>query len=120
MKKYQDLKQAVIKLTPLTPEETLILLMNIRDIHAAHYGYEINVMDEEIRRYLLWIYKRPGAKEHIILGDVVRQFISFLNIKMEHPTLNFEELYMGEETSENNLPEEVIDIHKRFKRTQLS
>ncbi|WP_136479680.1 ATP-binding protein [Acetivibrio thermocellus] len=118
--KYQDLKQAVIKLTPLTPEEILILLMNIRDIHAAHYGYEINVMDEEIRRYLLWIYKRPGAKEHIILGDVVRQFISFLNIKMEHPTLNFEELYMGEETSENNLPEEVIDIHKRFKRTQLS
>jgi len=117
---YQDLRQAVMKLTPLTPEETLILLMNIRDIHAAHYGYEINVTDEEIRKYLLWTYKRPGAEKHTILGDVIRQFISFLNIKMEHPALNFEELYIEEETRESNSSEKVIDIHERFKRTQLS
>ncbi|ADL68483.1 conserved hypothetical protein [Thermoanaerobacterium thermosaccharolyticum DSM 571] len=115
---YRDLKQPVIKLTPITPNETLVLLLNIRDIHAAHYGYEPMITDEEIRDFLIHFYERPGAEKQIILGDVIRQFISSLNILVENPTADWKELFDASNVTpqDDKIDRKVVNIHDRFQR----
>ncbi|MBP2072838.1 BREX system ATP-binding domain-containing protein [Thermoanaerobacterium butyriciformans] len=115
---YRDLKQPVIKLTPITPNEILVLLMNIRDIHAAHYGYEPMVTDEKIRDFLIHFYERPGAEKQIILGDVIRQFISSLNILIENPMTDWKELFDASDVTpqDDKIDRKVVNIHDRFQR----
>lgn len=71
---FRDLSQPVIKLKPLKHEETYVLLQKLRDIHAAHYGYQSTVTNEEMKQFIQHEYARPGALENLTVGEVVRGF----------------------------------------------
>lgn len=102
---YQDLRQPVINLRPISPNENLVLLLNLRDIHAANYNYTPSVTDEETKNFLKKFYERPGAQEFIILGDVIRQFISRLNILHDNPNIDREKLFGKIDLKEQELAE---------------
>lgn len=118
---YRDLKQPVIRLTPITANETLALLMNLRDLHSIYYDYKPMVTNEEIKNFLLKFYERPGAEKYIILGDIIRQFISRLNVLYENPDMDRVKLFGKEDLEkhqERGTPKQsnVINSAKRFQR----
>ncbi|MFA2764080.1 ATP-binding protein [Bacillus pacificus] len=110
---YRDLSQPVIKLTPLKHDETFVLLRKMRDIHAFHYGYESDITENEIMNFIREEYVRPGAEEHLTVGDIIKNFIGALNILHQNPGFNRGELF-GEKEIEKSL----TDVNSRFSRVK--
>ncbi|MED4697198.1 ATP-binding protein [Peribacillus frigoritolerans] len=111
---YRDLSQPVIKLTPLKHDDTFVLLRNLRDIHAEHFSYEATVSDDEIKNFLRSEYSRPGAAEHLTVGDIIRNFLGALNILHQNPQYNRAEIFGEIEES----PNPASAIQSRFNRTE--
>ncbi|MGZ9816198.1 ATP-binding protein [Peribacillus simplex] len=111
---YRDLSQPVIKLTPLKHDDTFVLLRNLRDIHAEHFSYEATVSDDEIKKFLRSEYSRPGATEHLTVGDIIRNFLGALNILHQNPHYNRTDIFG--EIEETSKPASAIQ--SRFNRTE--
>lgn len=112
---FRDLSQPVINLTPLKYDETFILMQNLRDIHAVHYGYETNITDDEVMRFIQEEYARPGAEENLTVGEVIRNFIGALNILHQNPNYDRSELFGEQEIGEER---PASNVHSRFSRTE--
>ncbi|TKH12034.1 biotin carboxylase [Peribacillus simplex] len=111
---YRDLSQPVIKLTPLKHDDTFVLLRNLRDIHAEHFSYEATVSDDEIKNFLRSEYSRPGAAEHLTVGDIIRTFLGALNIIYQNPDYNRADIFGEMEVA----PNPSSAIQSRFNRTE--
>lgn len=111
---HRDMSQPVIRLTPLRIEETFVLLQKVREIHAAHYEYQTNVTDDDVKRFIQSEYSRPGAEENITTRDVVRDFIGGLNILQQNQGIDPAAIFgVGEKINE----EAKSPIQNRFQRT---
>ncbi|MGE6556012.1 ATP-binding protein [Exiguobacterium artemiae] len=111
---YRDLSQPVIKLTPLKYNETYVLLQKLRDIHATHLEYKTTVTDEEIQRFIRQEYSKPGAEEHLTVGDTIRSFIGALNILQQNPNYDRVDMFGINEKTDIT----PSSIHSRFSRTE--
>jgi hypothetical protein len=111
---FRDLSQPVIKITPLKHDETFVLLQKIRDIHAVHTGYEVNATDEELKNFIRQEYSKPGAEDHLTVGDVIRNFIGGLNILHQNPNFKRSEVF----GSENSEPQSISSVNSRFSRSE--
>ncbi|MGF6950184.1 hypothetical protein QF028_002689 [Neobacillus sp. B4I6] len=110
---FRDLSQPVIKLKPLKHEETYVLLQKLRDIHAAHYGYQSTVTDEEMKQFIQKEYARPGALENLTVGDVVRGFLGALNILHQNPHYDRSQIF-----DETQTPSTAVSVNSRFSRLE--
>jgi hypothetical protein len=113
-KEHRDLSQPVIKLTPLNQNDTFVLLTKLRDIHAAHYGYELTISKEDIASFLKKEYARPGANENLTVGDIIRNFLGALNILYQNPDYDRNKIFSKEE--ENT--EQVSPMTSRFAKLE--
>ncbi|MCK2020501.1 ATP-binding protein [[Brevibacterium] frigoritolerans] len=69
-------------------------------MHAEHFSYAATVSDDEIKNFLRSEYSRPGATEHLTVGDIIRNFLGALNILHQNPDYNRADIFGGiEETS---------------------
>lgn len=102
---FRDLSQPVIKLTPLKHEETFLLLQKMRDIHAFHFEYQTTITDNELKQFIVKEYNRPGAAENLTVGDIIKGFISALNIIHQNPNYNRAEIFgeLKEKTNNDNI-----------------
>jgi hypothetical protein len=82
----RDLSGPLIRLNILTNEEIYLLLQHLREIHALHYGYEVKVTDRELRLFLSEIANRLGADQMLTPREVVRDFITVLNLLQQNPS----------------------------------
>ncbi|MBE1555476.1 ATP-binding protein [Sporosarcina limicola] len=110
---FRDYSQPVIKLLPLQHDETFVLMQKLRDIHAFHHGYISTVADGEIMSFIRGEYSRPGADEHLTVGDVIRTFLGALNIIHQNPSINRDGLF-----GEKNVYAESSTIQNRFSRME--
>jgi hypothetical protein len=113
---YRDLSQPAIKLTPLKIEELYVLLQKLRDIHAAHHGYEAKVTDDEIQSFLKKEYSRPGAQENLTVGDVIRSFIQALDILYQNPEYDRGKIFDQPASNPAN-KNDKFEIGSRFQKT---
>ena len=87
----QDTSAPVIGLEPLTPEELTQLLQRLAEVHQIHYRYEHRLTDAQIEAFKQAIAGRLGADKLSTPRDIVRDFISILNILHQNPHLKFEQ-----------------------------
>ena len=87
-----DLLAPVIRLTPLTPEELLILVEKLADIHAGLFGYERRLMEDDLARFLEIELSRVGADTLVTPREVIRDFIEMLDIMLQDPGVTVEGL----------------------------
>jgi P-loop Domain of unknown function (DUF2791) len=91
----QEFLGPVIRLNPLSQAEILTLLQRLTEIHAAHYGTEKTLSNRELQEFLQEIVSRLGAEALLTPGEIVRDFISVLNILHQNPKIAFKELIHG-------------------------
>ena len=72
---HKDLLSPVIRLQPLTPEEMLILIEKLADIHAGLYEYAQIVTQQDMGDFIEIEFGRIGADVHITPREVIRDFI---------------------------------------------
>ena len=92
---HKDLLSPVIRLQPLTPEEMLILVEKLADIHAQLYEYPQTVAGQDMADFIEIEFGRIGADSHITPREVIRDFIEVLDIVCQNPDVKVRELLDG-------------------------
>lgn len=108
---HKDLLSPVIRLQPLTKEETLALVEKLADIHADLYQYKRVIGLEDLATFLEIEYDRVGADEYITPREIIRDFIEALDILYQNPKLTIAELLGSEDFkfAKNSIEEEAAD-----------
>lgn len=97
--RHKDLLSPVIRLQPLTPEEMLILVEKLADIHAGLYEYAQIVTQQDMVDFIEIEFGRIGADAHITPREVIRDFIEVLDIVYQNPEVKVRTLLGSEEFS---------------------
>lgn len=88
----KDMLAPVIKLSPLTYEEMLVLVEKLADIHAGLFDYQQTLTQNDLIDFIKIEYGRIGADTNITPREVIRDFIELLNIICQNPQLTIAEL----------------------------
>ena len=94
--KHKDLLSPVIRIQPLAPEEMLVLVEKLADIHAGLYGYSQIVTGQDMADFIEIEFGRIGADSHITPREVIRDFIEVLDIIYQNPELQVRALLGSE------------------------
>lgn len=94
-KRRQDTSEPVIQLESLTQSEILMLLQRLADVYATHFDEQKAVTTREFKEFVQEIVNRLGAEALLTPGEIVRDFISILNILQQNPETSFSELIHG-------------------------
>lgn len=89
---YSDMLSPVIRLTPLSHEEMLVLTEKLAAIHAELFDYKQTVTENDLADFIKIEYGRIGADTQITPREVIRDFIEVLNIIYQHPGITVGEL----------------------------
>ena len=108
---HKDLLSPVIRLQPLTPEEMLILVEKLADIHAGLYGYPQILTSQDMADFIRIEFERIGANTHITPREIIRDFIEVLDIVFQNPDLKVRELLGSDQFTyaQNAVAEESTD-----------
>ena len=90
---YQNLASPVIRLRRLSDNELLALTKRLSKLYMQKEGTDIPlVTDAEIESFIRTSTARAGADEMITPREIIRDFLTLLNILRDNPTATFEEL----------------------------
>ncbi len=90
---YQNLSSPVIRLRRLSDNELLALVMRLSKLYMQKEETDRPlVTDAEIERFVRYATARAGAEELITPREIIRDFLTLLNILKDNPTATFEEL----------------------------
>lgn len=92
----QEYVGTVMRLNPLTEREILTLLQRLTEIHALNFGYEKKLQDSDLKAFIQEIITRLGAEALLTPGEIIRDFISVLNILYQNSEIKFSELINGD------------------------
>ena len=108
---HKDLLSPVIRLQPLSPEEMLILVEKLADIHAGLYEYRQILGQRDLADFIEIEFGRIGADSHITPREVIRDFIEVLDIVFQNPEVNVRELLGGQDFAyaQSEVMEEASD-----------
>lgn len=93
---HKDISAPVIQLETLTSQNISELLHRLVDVHAAHYNYNKTLKPSELQEFMQEVVNRLGAEKFLTPREVVRDFISILNIMQQNPDISFNELIHGD------------------------
>lgn len=82
---YKNLIGPVIRLKRLSDAELFALIARITRLHAQLYGITERITADEMRTFLELCLKRAGADVMITPREIIRDYITLLNILMQNP-----------------------------------
>ena len=82
----RDLLSPVIKLSPLSNEEMLVLTEKLTEIHASLYDYTPELKTEDMANFIRIEFSRVGASSMITPREIIRDWIEVLNITYQDPS----------------------------------
>jgi len=88
----KDVLAPVIKLSPLTYEEMLVLIEKLSEIHSGLFDYKTTLTQEDLIDFIKIEFGRIGADINITPREVIRDFIELLNIAYQNPNINVSHL----------------------------
>lgn len=91
----QDTSEPVICLETLSVEDIYQILQRLTNVHATHYNYKNTLKKGEIQEFINEVANRLGAEEFLTPREVVRDFITILNLRHQNPSISFSELING-------------------------
>jgi hypothetical protein len=83
----------VIRLRRLSDNELLALVRRLTKLYAQREGLaEVPLKDEQIEEFLLKALSKAGAEELITPREIIRDYLTLLNILRDNKGAKFEEL----------------------------
>ncbi|MBE6550302.1 MAG: biotin carboxylase [Ruminococcaceae bacterium] len=89
---YRNLVGPVIRLKRLTDEELFALISRVTKLYAANYGKEPRITEEQMMRFLELSLSRAGADQMITPREMLRDYMTVLNILMQNDNIVFEDV----------------------------
>lgn len=86
---FKDTSGPIIRLQLLSQTEIYLLLQNLLDTFDAHYQHQSMVSAEDIKTFMQEVLNRLGAEELLTPREIIRDFLSVLNILRQNPDTSF-------------------------------
>lgn len=86
---FKNLIGPVIRLRRLTDDELFALITRITNLYAQNYGIEPRISDEEKVQFLNICLSRAGADSMITPREMLRDYMTVLNILMQNENASF-------------------------------
>lgn len=92
----KDVSGPVIRLQILNTDEIFTLLTHILEVYLAHHGFNPQLTAEDLKVFLQAIAGRIGADQLLTPREVVRDFITVLNLLRQNPGTKFRDILGSE------------------------
>lgn len=92
----------IIRLRRMSDNELLALVKRISILHSQYYNYESRISFEDMIRFVKICSDRAGADTLITPREIIREYISLLDVMLQNPEADFNEL-MGDGGEKVNL-----------------
>ncbi len=90
---FQNLSGPVIRLRRLSDNELLALVRRLTRLYAQREGStEMPLDDTQVEHFMAHALSKAGAEELITPREIIRDFLTLLNILKDNPTAQFEDL----------------------------
>ena len=86
---FRNLIGPVIRLRRLADDELLALIRRVTQLYAQYYNWEPRITDEEQVAFLNLCLSRAGADSMITPREMLRDYMTVLNILMQNPQAAF-------------------------------
>lgn len=102
--KYKNYVGPVIRLKRLSDDELFALISRITKLYAVNYGVTPRITEAEMVRFLEISLSRAGADQLITPREMLRDYMTVLNILMQNEDVSFEQIVSAstEASNENN------------------
>lgn len=88
----KNMMSPVIRLRRLSDNELLALTLRLRALHAQYYGTEEAISDEMAAAFLKEELDRAGAEEMITPREIIRDFVTLLDLLYQNPGATFTDM----------------------------
>lgn len=88
----QDNSEPVIHLKTLSVEDIYQILQRLIVVHATHFNYKNTLKKGELQEFINEVANRLGAEELLTPREVVRDFITLLNLHQQNSKISFSQL----------------------------
>ena len=92
----KDVSGPVIRLQILNTDEIFTLLTHILEVYLAHHDFNPQLSAEDLKVFLQAIAGRIGADQLLTPREVVRDFITVLNLLRQNPGTKFRDILGSE------------------------
>ena len=89
---YKNLIGPVIRLRRLSDDELFALIARITNLHAQNYNWTPRVTDEDMAAFLKICIERAGADTLITPREIIRDYMTVLNILFQNPETTFSDV----------------------------
>ncbi|MCI8386984.1 MAG: DUF2791 family P-loop domain-containing protein [Clostridiales bacterium] len=89
---FKNLIGPVIRLRRLSDDELFALIARITGLHAQNYNWQPRVTNEDMAAFLKICLDRAGADTMITPREIIRDYITVLNILLQNPDTTFAEV----------------------------
>jgi hypothetical protein len=118
---YQNLSSPVIRLRRLSDNELMALVKRLTKLYAQREGWEYApVTDSEIEEFMKVALSRAGAEELITPREIIRDFLTILNILRDNKDAKFAQLlktvsFTAASSDELERPQESVAANTKNK-----
>lgn len=89
---YKNMIGPVIRLRRLSDNELYALILRVTSLHAEHYGWDVRVTEDDTKAFLAAATSAAGADLMITPREIIRDYISVLNILYQNPEAKFSDI----------------------------
>jgi hypothetical protein len=82
----------VIRLRRLSDDELFALISRVTKLYAQNYGTEPRITEAQMVEFLKICLSRAGADSMITPREMLRDYMTVLNILLQNPTAQFEDV----------------------------
>lgn len=93
---YKNLMGPVIRLRRMSDNELLALVNRISMLHSQYYGVDCRVSVEERTLFCRICLERAGADTMITPREIIREYITVLDIMLQNPHVSFMSIIGGD------------------------
>ena len=87
---YRSLMGPIIRLKRMSDNELLALCRRVTALHEKMYGVPARVTDAQMEHFLKLCLDRPGASELITPREIIREYITVLDVMLQKPDAPYE------------------------------
>ena len=115
---YKNYIGPVIRLKRLSDDELFALISRITKLYAVNYGITPRVTEENMIAFLELSLSKAGADEMLTPREMLRDYMTILNILMQNENVTFEQLLSNQASgaSEATINEEPLRSSKEKNR----
>ena len=116
---FKNLIGPVIRLRRLTDDELFALIQRITVLYSQYYNWECTVTNEDRLKFLNICLSRAGADSMITPREMLRDYMTVLNILMQNPNANFDDVVGSHVKLKTDLADddnEIIEPQKTEQR----